>query len=48
MMLSMGPDVPGTWLSIGAFYRFAPGAADAWRTGGDLSMANNNLKKCVF
>ena len=29
-------------------HRAEPGTADAWRTGGDLSMANNNLKKCVF
>lgn len=33
MMLSMGPDVPGTWLSIGAFYRFAPTTAEALMAG---------------
>ncbi|MEI4263913.1 hypothetical protein [Roseovarius sp. D0-M9] len=34
--LSMGPDVAGTFLSLGAFYSLAPGQLDA--AGGDAAM----------
>ncbi len=44
--LSMGPDVAGTFLSLGAFYSLAPGQLDA--NGGDPAMLPAAVRVAVY